>query len=151
MSAKKLHNIAWVPIALIGLGSVGLGLAWFLSPEPWILDKTANEDLLQTSFQKLFSAPINQHLPDYLTLSYRFFGWWVFSIGLLVLAYTFVTRLGTRLSRNVIHTILFLILAGILRIELTFIPRSPFVILSAGLWILWAVSVWASVQLRRLN
>jgi len=84
-------------------------------------------------------------------LSYRFFGWWIFSIGLLILAYTLVTRLGTPLVRNVIHGVLFIILAGMLWIELKFIPGSPYVLLGVGLWVLWAISVWASIRLKKFD
>jgi len=151
MNPKKLHNLTWGPISLIGLGSVGLGLSWLVSPQPWLLDKTANEALLQTTFQTLLAAPINRHLTDYMTLSYRFFGWWIISIGLLILAYTLVTRLGTALARNVIHIVLFIILSGMLWIELKYIPGSPYVLLGGGLWILWAISAWASRRLKQFD
>lgn len=151
MTSRILHNLTWIPLALIGLSAVGLGLAWLLVPEPWLFDKAANEALLQTSFGKLFAEDINRHLPDYLTLSYRFFGWWVFSIGLLLLAYILVTRLGSPLSRKVIHGVLFILLGGVVYIEQTFIPGSPFVWLTWVVCVFWALSVWASIQLKKAD
>ncbi len=149
MTFRTLHNLTWIPLALIGLSAVGLGLGWLFAPEPWLLDRAANEALLQTTFAKLFRADINRYLPDYLTLSYRFFGWWVFSIGLLLMAYILVTRLGTSLARKVIHGVLFILLGGVVYIEQTFIPDSPFVWLTWAVCVFWVLSVWASIQLKK--
>lgn len=151
MTFKTLHNLTWIPLVLLALGAISLGLGWFLVPEPWLLDRMANETLLQTTFTQLFSAEINRYLPEYLLLSYRFFGWWVFSIGLLLLAYTLVTRLGSPLSRNIIHGVLFILLSGIVYIVQRFIPDSPFVWAIGGVWIFLALSVWASFKLKKAD
>ena len=66
MDQNNIHNFTWIPLFLIGLGAVGLGLGWLIHPEPWMLDQPPNEALLQTSFQNLFAAKINVHLPEYL-------------------------------------------------------------------------------------
>ena len=108
-----------------------------------------NEILLKISFEELFSAPINRGLPDYLNLSYTFFGWWIISIGMLILAFTVVTRLATSLSRVLISFVLLIILIGLTIIEKMYIPTSPFLYLTWGAWILWVISVWAGIQLQK--
>ena len=113
MNQKHWHNLSWIPAFIIGLGAVGLGISWLSHPEPWILDQPPNEALLQTTFADLFTADINRHLPDYLRMIYRFFGWWVVSIGLLIMTFVKVTRMGTSLARNSILGILLIILIGI--------------------------------------
>ena len=117
MNQKHWHNLSWIPAFIIGLGAVGLGISWLLHPEPWILDQPPNEALLQMTFADLFTADINRHLPDYLRVIYRFFGWWVVSIGLLIMTFVKVTRMGTSLARNSILGILFIILIGIYYME----------------------------------
>jgi len=149
MTNKSLHNITWLPMVLIGCAVLILGLVWFTSPEPWLLDRGANEQLLQVTFENLFDAEINKNLPDYLTLSYRFFGWWLISLGLLIMAYTLVTRLGTALAQHTIHAVLFIVLAGVSWIVYTFLGTSPFVWVLVLLWLLWFVSVLAANSLRR--
>jgi len=94
-----------------------LGVVWLLSPEPWLWDQSANEILLKTSFEELFSVPINRALPDYLNLSYTFFGWWIVSIGMLILSFTIVTRLGTSLAMVLNGFVLLIILIGLTIIE----------------------------------
>mgnify|MGYP003301380218 CR=1 FL=1 len=75
-----------------------------------LIDETGNtfisEDLDVT--RNLFAEGINENLPSYLTLLYRFFGWWVSLIGMLTFGYTYVTRLGSQISRLVIQTTYFI-------------------------------------------
>ena len=52
--------------------------------EPWLLDKVANEERLEMTFDQLLNHNINQTLPDYLKQIYRFFGLWVIIIGLFI-------------------------------------------------------------------
>ncbi len=115
-----------------------LGVGWLLSAKPWLWGQSANEILLKTSFEELFSVPINRALPDYLNLSYTFFGWWIISIGMLILSFTIVTRLGTSLARVLIGFVLLIILIGLTILYLTW-----------GAWILWVISVWAGIQLQK--
>ena len=138
MDQKKIHNFTWIPLFLIGLGAVGLGLGWLIHPEPWMLDQPPNEALLQTSFQNLFAAKINVHLPEYLLVIYRFFGWWVLSIGLLIITYVQITRMGTALARNAILGVLLFILIGVAYMVFNFIPLSPFknvLYLQSAMWL----------------
>jgi len=149
MNAKSLHNLTTIPFLIMGLCAFFLGLGWIFSSEPWMLDKAANTTLLDESYENLFSKTINRNLPKYLTLLYRFFGLWVSSLGLLLLSYTIVTRLGSGMARGFLHSTFFITLVGISLIEYVFIPSSPFVYLTIVLWLLWAISVWAGLQLKK--
>ena len=147
MDQKKIHNFTWVPLFLIGLGAVGLGLSWLIHPEPWMLDQPPNEALLQTSFQNLFAANINIHLPEYLLVIYRFFGWCVLSIGLLIMTYVQITRMGTALARNAILGVLLFILIGVAYMVFNFIPLSPFKIVLYMQSVMWLTSAYFSTKL----
>ena len=149
MNPKLLHNLTTIPFLIMGLCAFFLGMGWLFSSEPWMLDKAANTILLDESYEKLFSEKVNRNLPKYLTLLYRFFGLWVSSLGLLLLSYTIVTRMGSSMARGFLHSTFFLTLVGISIIEYIFIPSSPFVYLTVVLWLLWAISVWAGLQLRK--
>ena len=149
MKKRTIHNLIWIPIVLIGLFALGLGLEWCFHPEPWLLDQRPNEALLQTSFNTLFSEKINAQLPTYLTVIYRFFGLWLISIGLLIIAYVKVTRMGTSLARYVLLCVIFIILVGIYYLMLNFIPTSPFLPLVHILTILWITSTYFSITLKK--
>ena len=73
MNQKTVHNLVWTPIFLIGTVSLAFGLTWIFHPQPWLIDQPANEALLQTSFDELFSYSPNKFLPSYLTVFYKFF------------------------------------------------------------------------------
>ncbi|MBC8346510.1 MAG: hypothetical protein ISR89_07320 [Candidatus Marinimicrobia bacterium] len=146
-----LHNITFVTVIILGFITFFVGLGWLVSPEPWLLDQAANETLLNVSFDKLFSESININLPLYLTLSYRFFGWWILSVGLLITAYAIVTRMGTTVARFTIYFVLFIIFCGMTLIEKTFIPTSPFLYLTLGAWILWFIGIWSGIQLKKYD
>ncbi|MFQ6613216.1 MAG: hypothetical protein ACE5D1_00085 [Fidelibacterota bacterium] len=149
MNPKSAHNLVQIPLYLIALAAMGLGLSWVFSAEPWLRDQQANEALLGVDFHSLFQAAVNRNLPDYLRLSYRFFGWWMFSIGLLIGGFVQVTRMGTRLARVTLHTILLIMLSGIYRIEFIYISGSPFTFLTHGLLLLVLISIAGSILLGR--
>jgi len=151
MNPKFLHNLSFSLIFFLGLSGIALGLGWLLASEPWLLDQSANEKLLGTSFSEILSAPINQNLYLYLTMLYRFLGWWMISIGILVISYIIVTRMGTAMSRGFIHSVLFILLVGTTVIEKIFISSSPFLILTILLWLLWFVSLWSGIQLKKYD
>jgi hypothetical protein len=148
MNQKTIHNLTWIPLFLIGLGAIGLGAGWLFHPEPWMLDQPPNEALLQTSFQTLFAADINAHLPEYLLVIYRFFGWWVLSIGLLIVTYVQVTRMGTALARNSILAVLLFMLMGVAYMVFNFIPLSPFKTILYLQSVMWIISAYFSTQLK---
>ena len=148
MNPKLLHNLTVIPFFILGITSFFMGFGWMLSSEPWMLDEYANTILLEESYKDLFAHPINENLPRYLTLLYRFFGLWVTTIGMLIMSFTIVTRLGTVMARNFIQSSFFIALIGISIIEYIFIPSSHFVYLTFVLWVLWGVSVWAGIKLK---
>ena len=114
-------------------------------------DKEENEKLLGVTYNTVFSQNVNQHLPNYLTLMYRFFGWWVVSIGLLISVYVLVTKMGTQLARNTLHIVTVIILTGIYCIEYHFIPETPFLWLTHSLALLFLVSIYGSVKLKQYD
>ena len=80
-------KIVITPIFTLGIIFIFLGLRWMLVDEPWILDKVANEERLNMTFDQLFSEEINETLPGYLKQIYRFFGLWVCIIGLFIVSF----------------------------------------------------------------
>ena len=127
MNQKTIHNFIWAPIFLIGVVSLAFGFIWVLHPEPWLLDQPANEALLQTSFNELFSYDTNKFLPSYLIVIYRFFGLWLITIGLLVLSYVKITMLGTKQARVSIHSTLSFALISMYYLIFKHLPSSPLV------------------------
>ena len=125
VNKRIAHNLTWIPIFLIGILTISLGALWCTHEQPWLLDKSPNEALLQTSFDVLLSEKINIGLPSYLTIVYRFLGLYMLSIGSLIISYVYVTRLGTKIARNCIFLILFVTLLGIYFLVLNYLPSSP--------------------------
>jgi len=145
---KKLFSISNL---IIGITLVILGIRWMIVDEPWMLDKVANEERLGMTFDKLFENEINQTLPNYLKQIYRFFGLWVTTVGMLITSFTIVTRLGTTMARGFIQVSFFITLLGVSIIEYIFIPTSHFVYLTFVLWVLWGLSVWAGIKLKKYD
>lgn len=133
----------------VGLIALILGIIYVTIQDPWLLDKKANEALLVVTFDELFSQDLNQYLPSYLTLMYRFFGWWLSSIGMLILLYVCVTKMGTLMARNCLYFSTTIVLIGIYCIILKFIPKTPFLWVAHGLVFLLLVSMYGSIQLTR--
>ena len=127
MNQKIIHNFIWAPIFLIGLVSLAFGFVWVLHPEPWLLDQPANEALLQTSFNELFSEDVNKFLPSYLIIIYRLFGLWLITIGLLVLSYVKITKLGTKQARYPIYLTLLITLISMYYLVFKYLPTSPLI------------------------
>ena len=125
VNKRIAHNLTWIPIFLIGILTISLGAVWCIHEQPWLLDKSPNEVLLQTSFEVLLSEKINIGLPSYLTIVYRFLGLYMLTIGFLIIGYVYITRLGTKIARNCIFLILFVTLLGIYFLVLNYLPSSP--------------------------
>ena len=125
VNKRIAHNLTWIPIFLIGILTISLGAVWCIHEQPWLLDKSPNEVLLQTSFDVLLSEKINIGLPSYLTIIYRFLGLCTLTIGSLIIGYVYVTRLGTKIARDCIFLILFVTLLGIYFLVLNYLPSSP--------------------------
>ena len=148
---KSLHNYTMMPFFIIGICGFVAGFGWLLSPEPWLLDESANIILLDESYDALFAEDINRNLPQYLKLLYRFFGWWVTLIGMLTVCYTYVTRLGTHISRITIQTVYIIGLTGVTLIMLRYIPSTHFLYLSFFLWINLLISIYAGLKLNKYD
>ena len=118
-----------------------MGLGWIFVDEPWMLDRVANEERLNMTFDKLFSSEINETLPGYLKQIYRFFGLWVSMIGLFIVSFLrekFIKDSDIRKSLLIctgLTVYLALIFAYI------WIPSSPFIYLGLGSVILHSISV----------
>ena len=130
-----------IPLLTIGFIFIIMGLRWIFVDEPWMLDKVANEERLNMTFEKLFSNKINDTLPGYLKQIYRFFGLWVSMIGLFIVSFLrekFVKDSDIRKSLLIctgLTVYLALILAYI------WIPSSPFIYLGLGSVILHGISI----------
>ena len=142
-----MHNLISIPVMIIGFIAIGMGLMWRLFKEPWLLDKVANEILLKKAFKELLSAEINYYLPSYLILVYKFFGLWLTSLGLLIINYVYITRMGTKESRFSIYLVLFITLMGIYYLVFSFIPTSPFLPVLYFLTMLYLTSLFFSFKL----
>ena len=120
-----------------------LGARWMIVDEPWMLDKVANEERLEMSFDELFQEEINNTLPGYLRQIYQFFGLWVGVIGLFI--FLFARTSLTNISKVRISLLICIgtmILFGTIMAHLL-IPSSPFVYLAWGLVILYSISFYA--------
>ena len=130
-----------IPLLTIGFIFIIMGLRLIFVDEPWMLDKVANEERLNMTFEKLFSNEINETLPGYLQQIYRFFGLWVSMIGLFIVSFLrekFVEDSDIRKSLLIctgLTVYLALILAYI------WIPSSPFIYLGIGSVILHGISI----------
>ena len=135
---KRLFKI---PLLFIGFIFIVMGLRWILVEDPWMLDKIANEERLNMTFEKLFSSEINETLPGYLKQIYRFFGLWVSIIGLFIVSFLkekFIKNSDIRKSLLIctgLTVYLALIFAYI------WIPSSPFIYLGLGSVILHSISI----------
>ena len=125
VNKRIAHNLTWIPVFLIGILTIALGAVWCTNEQPWLLDKSPNEVLLQTSFDVLLSEKINIGLSSYLTILYRFLGLYMLTIGLLIIGYVYITRLGTKIARDCIFLTLFVTLLGIYFLVLNYLPSSP--------------------------
>ena len=135
------YKLFRLPLLIIGFIFIIMGLRWIFVDEPWMLDRVANEERLNMTFQKLFSNEINDTLPGYLKQIYRFFGLWVSMIGLFIISFLkekFIQDSDIRKS--------LLICTGItvysaLIFAYIWIPSSPFIYLGLGSVILHAISI----------
>ena len=135
-------KIFLIPIVTLGIIFIVLGLRWMLVDEPWMLDKVANEERLNMTFDQLFNEEINQTLPGYLKQIYRFFGLWVSIIGLFIISFT-----KTKFIENKAFAKNLLICIGTMVISAQamayfLIPSSPFIYLGWGSILMFLVSLW---------
>ena len=137
------------PIFLIGVVLIISGLRWLINPEPWMLDEVANVERLGMTFEELFKPEINASLPDYLTQIYRFFGFWVLVIGLFISSFSSTSLMNNdEIASRIISLIGFIIGFG-LYLSYTFIPSSHFIYLIWFAFILYLVSLYSFIKLKR--
>jgi hypothetical protein len=132
MSSTSSQRFVVLPMYLTGIGSMLLGLAWIIYPEPWLLDKWANEILLQTRYDILLTLPGNEYLGAYLKGLYGFFGLWIFSLGLLIAAYVRATNLASRRYQNFLYGTLCVVAIASYILIFTYIPTSHFLWINHG-------------------
>ena len=136
-----MNKLFKIPLLIIGFIFIIMGLRWIFVDEPWMLDRVANEERLNMTFEKLFSSEINETLPGYLKQIYRFFGLWVSIIGLFIVSFLrekFIKDSDVRKSLLIctgLTVYLALIFAYI------WIPSSPFIYLGLGSVILHSISI----------
>tara|TARA_Y200000002_G_scaffold61133_1_gene46383 strand:+ start:465 stop:974 length:510 start_codon:yes stop_codon:yes gene_type:complete len=142
VSPTMTKKIFLTPIVTLGIIFIVLGFRWMLVDEPWMLDKVANEERLNMTFDQLFSEEINETLPGYLKQIYRFFGLWVSIIGLFIVSFAKTKFIESKaFAKNL------LICIGIMVISTQamayfLIPSSPFIYLGWGSILLYLVSLW---------
>ena len=137
------------PIFLIGVALIISGLRWLINPEPWMLDEVANVERLGMTFEELFKPEINASLPDYLTQIYRFFGFWVLVIGLFISSFSSTSLMNNnKIASRIISLVGFVIGFG-LYLSYTFIPSSHFIYLIWFAFILYLVSLYSFIKLKR--
>jgi len=140
---KRKISLFSIPLLIIGITMIFLGARWMIVDEPWMLDKVANEERLEMSFDQLFQEEINNTLPGYLRQIYQFFGLWVGVIGLFI--FLFARTSLTNISKVRISLLICIgtmILFGTIMAHML-IPSSPFVYLAWGLVILYSISFYA--------
>jgi len=147
LNEKFLYTLVWLPMVLVSISTTIMGCMWMFSSEPWLLDQAANEILLQTTYDKLFAADINSHLSDYLTGLYRFFGLWIFLIGLLMSIYIFASKLDKPKSRVYLYLFLAVLLTGLYYFQYQFIATSHFVWTTHSIFLAFLVSGLTSLKL----
>ena len=114
-----------------------------LVDEPWMLDKVANEERLNMTFDQLFSEEINETLPGYLKQIYRFFGLWVSIIGLFIISFAKKKFIENKaIAKNLLICIGTMVISA-QTMAYVLIPSSPFIYLGWGSILLFLVSFWS--------
>tara|TARA_S200000501_G_scaffold99426_1_gene92847 strand:+ start:53 stop:487 length:435 start_codon:yes stop_codon:yes gene_type:complete len=140
-------KIIITPIFTLGIIFIFLGLRWMLVDEPWMLDKVANEERLNMTFDQLFSEEINETLPDYLKQIYRFFGLWVSIIGIFIVSFAKTKFIENKaFARNLLICIGLMVISA-QTMAYILIPSSPFVYLGWGSILMFLVSLWGYKKL----
>ena len=134
------------PLCFIGLVMIVCGGRWLIHPEPWMLDEVANVERLGMTFNDLFEQEINSTLPDYLRQIYRFFGFWVLTIGLLISSLS-QNILKNNIGPQLLSIVGFMMFFG-MYLGYTFIPSSHFIQLIWGLLICYIISLYSYIKLK---
>ena len=147
VSPTMTKKIFLTPIVTLGIIFIFLGLRWMLVDEPWMLDKVANEERLNMTFDQLFNEEINQTLPGYLKQIYRFFGLWVSIIGIFIVSFAKTKFIENKaFSRNLLICIGLMVISA-QTMAYFLIPSSPFIYLGWGSILMFLVSLWGYSKL----
>ena len=147
VSPTMRKKIFLIPIITLGIIFIILGLRWMLVDEPWMLDRVANEERLNMTFEKLFSEEINDTLPGYLKQIYRFFGLWVSIIGLFILSFSKEKFIENKaFAKNLLICIGTMVFSAQV-LAYVYIPSSPFIYLGWGSILLFLVSVFLGLSI----
>ena len=142
VSPTVTKKILLAPIVTLGIIFIVLGLRWMLVDEPWMLDKVANEERLNMTFDQLFSEDINETLPGYLKQIYRFFGLWVCIIGLFIISFAKTKFIENKaFARNLLICIGLMVISA-QTMAYFLIPSSPFIFLGWVSILMFLVSLW---------
>ena len=142
VSPTMTKKIFLTPIITLGIIFLFLGLRWMLVDEPWMLDKVANEERLNMTFDQLFNEEINQTLPGYLKQIYRFFGLWVSIIGIFIVSFAKSKFIENKaFARNLLICIGLTVISA-QTMAYILIPSSPFIYLGWGSILMFLVSLW---------
>ena len=142
VSPTMTKKIFLAPIVTLGIIFIVLGLRWMLVDEPWMLDKVANEERLNMTFDQLFNEEINETLPGYLKQIYRFFGLWVCIIGLFIVSFAKTKFIENKaFARNLLICIGLMVISA-QTMAYFLIPSSPFIFLGWGSILMFLVSLW---------
>ena len=135
------------PIFTLGIIFIVLVLRWMLVDEPWLIDKVANEERLNMTFDQLFSEEINETLPGYLKQIYRFFGLWVSIIGIFIVSFAKTKFIENKaFARNLLICIGLMVISA-QTLEYILIPSSPFIYLGWGSILMFLISLWGYKKL----
>ena len=135
------------PIFTLGIIFIVLALRWMLVDEPWLIDKVANEERLNMTFDQLFSEEINETLPDYLKQIYRFFGLWVSIIGIFIVSFAKTKFIENKaFARNLLICIGLMVISA-QTLAYILIPSSPFIYLGWGSILMFLISLWGYKKL----
>ena len=136
-------KIFLIPIITLGVIFIVLGLRWMLADEPWMLDKVANEERLNMTFDQLFYEEINETLPGYLKQIYRFFGLWVSIIGLFIVSFAKEKFIENKAIAKSLLICIGIMVISAQTMAYVLIPSSPFIYLGWGSILLFLVSLWS--------
>ena len=151
MNKNIIIKIVSYPLLFIGFVMVILGLRWMIVDYPWMLDKIANEERLGYSFASLFEAVGSINLQGYLEQIYRFFGFWVLLIGLLLINFSMPSMIINVHIRNRILFLVGIMLIFGLYLGYIWIPSSHFIGLTWILFIIYLFSLFGMIKLTYEN
>lgn len=147
LSPIRTKKTFLIPIIILGIIFIILGLRWMLVDEPWMLDKVANEERLNITFDKLFNEEINKSLPGYLKQIYRFFGLWVFTIGHFIVSFARPKFIESKAFAESLLICIGVMIISAQTMAYFIIPSSPFIYLGWGSILLYLISISGYVRL----